>query len=219
MSYIAIFSTALFLSFAHCIGMCGGFVLAYSIKLAKKTKLEAFFYSISYHFARICAYVFLGILANFFGSIFAISSKLSGIFHFLVGVFLIILGAGLLKRGEILKFIENDKIWQKFFKNRTKNALKKDGFLSFLILGFLNGLIPCGVVYTFVAMAMLSKSVFSSILIMLTFGIATLFSLLFMAFLSKILNDKFKHLMFIISSVLIIIFGIYSAYLGFISTK
>lgn len=210
---------AFMLSFGHCIGMCGGFVIAYSSKLTSKGKTMAFLYSLSYQMSRILAYVILGLIAGYFGSLFAVTSKFIGFFHFFVGVFLVVLGYALIKRGEILKFIENDIFWSKFLSKPFRNLASKNSFLSFCMLGFLNGLIPCGLVYTFIAMAMLSGSVVKGMFIMFVFGISTIPSLLFLSLISSILNTKFQKIMLLISCIVVITFGLYNMFIGFVATK
>ncbi|CZE48970.1 sulfite exporter TauE/SafE family protein [Campylobacter geochelonis] len=210
---------AFFVSFGHCLGMCGGFVMAYSVKLAKKSKFEAFYYSLSFHISRVFAYVLLGFIAGYFGSIFAFSSQIMGYVKFAIGLFLVVLGVALIKRGELLKFIENDKIWKKFFAKPTKFAMQESSFGSFVLLGFLNGFLPCGVVYTFLAMAIMSGSAIKGAFIMVIFGISTIPSMLGLSFVTNLLNLKLKQIMLYISAILIIAFGIYNAYLGFEATN
>ncbi|NLY04348.1 MAG: sulfite exporter TauE/SafE family protein [Campylobacter sp.] len=209
--------TAFFLSFGHCIGMCGGFVISYTAKLKDKSKSVAFGYSFAYHSSRVVAYMFLGLIGGFFGSIFATTSNFMGIFQFIIGAFLVILGVALIKRGEILKLIENDKIWSKFLAKPTKFAMSQTSLSGFCLLGFLNGLIPCGVVYTFLAMAILSGSVVKGIFIMFVFGISTMPTLLGLSFISNALTFKFQKTMLFISGILVVLFGVHSMYLGFMA--
>ena len=122
-------------------------------------------------------------------------------------------------RGKILAFIENDKIYQKFLAKPLKYAFSKDSYTSFLLLGFLNGLLPCGVVYTFLAMAIMSSSLIKGAIIMAIFGIFTMPLLLSFSFVLNLLNLKYKNAIFTLSAVCIIVFGIYNSYLGFILSR
>lgn len=216
---LAIVPMAFMLSVGHCVGMCGGFVIAYSTRLSSKTKRVAFIYSFMYQISRVFAYAVLGLIAGYFGSLFAMTSKFMGYFHFFIGAFLVLLGYALIKRGEILKFIENDKIWNKFIAKPFKNLASKESILAFGLLGFLNGLIPCGLVYTFIAMAMLSGSVIKGVVIMSIFGLCTMPTLLFLSFISNFLNSKFQKTMLFISAFIVMAYGIYSMYSGFIAIK
>ena len=215
---VSIIPMAVLMSFGHCLGMCGGFVIAYNTKLTKKTKFKAFIYAFSYHLNRVLAYVMLGILGGFFGSFFKFSQKSLGFLHFFIGILLVIFGIALLKRGALLKFIENDKIWSKFLAKPSKFAMKSENLSGFCLLGFLNGLLPCGVVYTALAMAIMSASVAHGALIMAVFGICTIPTLLGFSFVINLLGLKFKNTMLTLSAIFIIAYGIYHAYLGFTAT-
>ena len=215
---LSIIPMAVLMSFGHCLGMCGGFVIAYNTKLTKKTKFQAFIYALSYHLSRVFAYVSLGILCGFFGSFFKFSQKSLGFLHFFIGILLVIFGIALLKRGALLKFIENDKIWSKFLAKPTKFAMQSDNLSGFCLLGFLNGLLPCGVVYTALAMAIMSADIAQGALIMAVFGICTLPTLLGFSFVINLLGLKFKNTMLTLSAIFIIAYGIYYTYLGFMAT-
>ncbi|MCI6988877.1 MAG: sulfite exporter TauE/SafE family protein [Campylobacter sp.] len=207
------------LSFGHCVFMCGGFVLAYSTKLAKKTKNEFVIYSFCYHFFRVLAYVLLGLVAGFVGSIVSFSVVASGYIKFVVGMFLVVLGLGLIFRGEILKFIENDKIWSKFLQKPTKFAMSSNSLSGFCLLGFLNGFLPCGVVYTFLGMTIMANSAFYGALIMFVFGICTMPVMIGIGFGAKIGFEKFSKFSLYISGALIIAYGLYSAFMGFMQAN
>ena len=220
MSYeiLNVIPMAILMSFGHCLGMCGGFVIAYNTRLSKKTKFQAFLYSLSYHFSRVLAYTTLGFFAGFFGSFFKINHKFIGFLHFFVGIFLVILAIALIKRGEILKFIENDKLWRKFFAKPTKNAMSNSSIFGFAMLGFLNGFLPCGVVYTALAMAIMSANALYGASLMFIFGIFTMPTMIGFSFLTNLINQKFRNYMFLISACLIFIYGIFLSYKGFMAT-
>ena len=215
---LSIIPMAVLMSFGHCLGMCGGFVIAYNTKLTKKTKFQAFIYALSYHLSRVLAYVMLGILGGFFGSFFKFSQQSLGFLHFFIGILLVIFGIALLKRGALLNFIENDKIWSKFLAKPTKFAMQSENLSGFCLLGFLNGLLPCGVVYTALAMAIMSADVVQGGLIMFVFGIFTIPTLLSFSFVINLLGLKFKNAMLTLSAIFIIAYGIYYTYLGFMAT-
>lgn len=216
---INIIPMAFLLSFGHCVGMCGGFVMAYSVKLNTKSKFEVFIYALFYHLSRISAYIVLGAIAGAFGSIFAVTARLQGYIYFFVGILLIILGIALIRRGEILKFIENDTLWSKFLGRFTKFAMQSSSLKGFCLLGFLNGLLPCGVVYIFIAMAITSSDILMGSYIMAVFGICTIPVMLLFSTAVNLLSLKFKNTMLLLSAILVIVFGIYNAYLGFMATK
>ncbi len=86
----SIISIALMFSISHCIGMCGGFVMAYNAKLSNKTRKEIVFLSNRYHLSRVFAYVCLGIFFGFLGSIVILHLTSQAYVFFIVGVLLVI---------------------------------------------------------------------------------------------------------------------------------
>ncbi|MBP3224347.1 MAG: sulfite exporter TauE/SafE family protein [Campylobacter sp.] len=218
-SIFAVVPTVLMLSFTHCIGMCGGFVIAYNAKLAKVGKFRAFLNSFIYQICRICAYIMLGALGGAFGSVVVLSDKSAGFMRFLIGILLIIFGVALINRGWLLKFIENQKLYNIFLAKPIKFALGRNDIFGFCLLGFLNGLLPCGVVYTYLAMAILSANAFYGASVMAIFGLATLPAMLSFSSITNLISEKFSRFMLFISAIIIIVFGIYQAYNGFILTR
>ncbi|WP_411675284.1 sulfite exporter TauE/SafE family protein [Campylobacter sp. LR291e] len=208
---LAIISVAVLSSFGHCYSMCGGFNIAF-VRL-NQNEQNPFILSLVYHSFRILAYVCLGFLFGSFGSILAINAKIQNLSFFLLGLFMVFLGLALIIRGKILALIENAFIYEKFLKVPIKRAMNFKGIKGGVILGFLNGLIPCGLVYFYLASAM-SKNSINGALIMLIFGLSTLPALLFFSLISNALNQNFKQLFSILSYILIILYGIILAYLG-----
>lgn len=204
-------------SFGHCLGMCGGFVLAYNVKLNSIDTSKRYLYILTYNAFRILAYIMLGACFGAFGSIFALSLQTRSYMYFGLGVFLVLIGISLLKRGKMLEFLENDKIFATMFRPTMKKYLSLSSLRAFGILGFLNGLIPCGIVYFFGAMAISSANVMDSMLIMLVFGICTMPALFGFSFISTMINDSFKTTMHYISSILMITYGFYLSYTGFVA--
>lgn len=215
----SVISVAFLSSISHCIGMCGGFVVACNAKLAKKTPTQIWLYNISYHISRILAYIVLGILFGLFGSFVIASITIKGYVFFAIGLFMVVLGVALIKRGALLKFIENDKISQKFIMPKFKNLIQKDGLVPFISLGFLNGLLPCGVVYYFLALSLSAGSIANGALVMAVFGIATLPVMLGFGGLVNLISAELKSKMNYIFAGIIILYGIYLAYLGFVAIK
>ncbi|AII14300.1 hypothetical membrane protein (DsbD domain) [Campylobacter iguaniorum] len=215
----SVISVAFLSSISHCLGMCGGFVVACNAKLAKKPVAQIWLYNISYHISRILAYVVLGILFGLFGSFVIASVILKGYVFFAIGLFMVVLGVALIKRGTLLKFIENDKISQKFIMPKFKNLIQKDGILAFMLLGFLNGLLPCGVVYYFLALSLSAGSIANGALVMAAFGVSTLPAMLGFSGLVNLISGELKSKMNYISAGIIMLYGIYLAYLGFMAIK
>jgi len=125
-----------------------------------------------------------------------------------------ILMLSMLFRGELLKFIESEKAL-KFIVKMAKTSVQKRNLANFLLLGFLNGLLPCGVVYYFLALGILSANAADSSLIMFIFGLCTLPAMLLASFVFGLLREKFKEIMFKLSACIMILNGLYLSFLGY----
>lgn len=207
---------AIISSFSHCVGMCGGFALMLSSNLAK-TRRKALFIAL-YHTARIFAYCLLGLCFGLFGQAVILSSSAKGFVLFVAGLFMVLFGIGLLVRGKLLAFIENARVSRFILGIGSKaKTLLNTRFqpLYIVLLGFLNGLIPCGIVYYFLALSFSSGSALESLLIMLIFGLCTLPALVLFSSFFSALNAKFKSTASIAISVFIALYGLYLAFDGF----
>lgn len=215
----SILSVALFSSLGHCIGMCGGFIAALSLFLKQQNKTKSAFAIVGYNTARISAYALLGALFGAFGGVFALSLKAKGYMLFLIGVFLVVLGFSLIWRGKILNFLESNSALYKFINSKIKAVVSTKMKFGFLLLGFLNGLIPCGVVYYFLAIAISTASAAKGALVMIIFGGVSLAVMSSYALVLKFLNDKFRDLMLYLSGAIVVFYGIYLSFIGFMATN
>ena len=209
-----IISVAFLSSFSHCVGMCSGFLSLQTLFFKGKSKREILILSTLYSLARIFAYIVLGALFGAFGAAISFGLQARGLIFFIVGLVIAFIGIALLFRGELLKFVENQKALN-FVVRIAKTRIQKKNLTNFLLLGFLNGFLPCGVVYYFLALGILSANFIDSAFIMLVFGLCTLPAMLLASFVFGILNEKFKDIMFNISAIIMIINGIYLSFLGY----
>ncbi|MFQ6342604.1 sulfite exporter TauE/SafE family protein [Campylobacter sp. VTCC 70190] len=215
--FLAIISVAFLSSFGHCYSMCGGFILLF-INLNSKSN-NLFLLTFIYHLFRIFSYIFLGIIFGALGNILAINAKVQSLSFFILGVFMVILGFALIFRANILCFIENNVFFSRFIKESIKKSKKFKGLKSAIFLGFLNGFVPCGLVYFFIANAMSRQNIIESILVMLIFGISTLPAMLFFSKISQFFSDFLKNFFNYLSYIIIIGYGIYLAFIGFRAFK
>ena len=94
------------------------------------------------------------------------------------------------------------------------------GNFSFFALGMANGFIPCGLVYFFLATATSTQSWFYGGVVMAIFGVVTLVSMLSFSYVVSLLKELFFRDMIIkITAIMVIMYGIYMGYVGFISIK
>lgn len=158
----------------HCIGMCGG--IAATMSLGSRSVTEAMLRQGCWSLGRTLTYVFLGVMASAIGTKFLKSQDnaiwLQAMFAIVAGLLLIIQGlhaAGWLswrvrRRSEIPCVTRT--VFSQFFRGGSSTGV--------FIAGLLTGFLPCGLVYSFLALAASSGSVAKGVLIMLSFGLGTI---------------------------------------------
>lgn len=136
-------------SFGHCIGMCGGIVIAYSsAKIDKKwSSLMQSLAHLSYSFGRITTYVMLGAIFGAIGGVVQFNGYATATLTIVAGVFMILAGLSLLGKLEFLTKLEHSFSQTKWYQDVFRQVLRSKSLYSFYILGLLNGLLPCGLVY------------------------------------------------------------------------
>jgi sulfite exporter TauE/SafE len=215
---ITIISIAFLGSFGHCIGMCGGIVLAYStIKIEPaSSKVSQATAHLIYSFGRVFTYSILGAIFGALGSVVTFSNSANGTLLVVAGIAMILAGLSLMGKIKFLTLIEHSFTSSSIYKNAFKKVLNSKSNLSFFVLGMLNGLLPCGFVYFFAITAASTASPIYGALVMAIFGISTIpamFSLGFLASLSS--ATSFRSMMMSLSSFAVILYGSYTIYNGY----
>ncbi|MDE5591815.1 MAG: sulfite exporter TauE/SafE family protein [Helicobacter sp.] len=209
----AIFGVALAGSFGHCIGMCGGIVLAYCTHL-KPTRSQALFYHIFYNLGRVNTYVFLGVIVGTLGSMFSINPYLRAGFFIVCGIVMFLMGISLMKKIKFLFFLELSLKKIPWYQTTFRKILSMDTPFSLYLLGVLNGFLPCGFLYAFLLSAASAGDGIKGGMIMLIFGIATIVPLFGVGFLANVLLIKIRKIMIYIAALGIIIFGVLMIKMG-----
>ena len=166
-------------SFSHCISMCGGFVLSYTavkIDKSKSLKYQSLMHLL-YGLGRTTTYILLGAIFGFLGHIIFLSSTYKGILLIALGILMILIGISLINKFKIPTI---DILDIQIFKTIHLKTFKSKTPSSFFIFGILNGLIPCTLVYFFIANALTTGSIASGMLYMGIFGLATIPALFFL---------------------------------------
>lgn len=215
--WFVIISIAFAGSFGHCIGMCGGFIVAYS-----STKIDSSMSRSSqlirhsaYNIGRVSSYVILGMIFGGLGSLFMITMEMHGALFIFAGVLMIITALSMLGLSKLLHALEHSFSNFKIFKLLFSRLIKSKSVKSFFALGMMNGFFPCGFVFFFAAKAASSASIIDGGLIMAVFGLATVPTLLALGQSVNFMRDiAFRQTMNRIAAVAIAIYGAYSIYYG-----
>jgi hypothetical protein len=187
--FIVAFSIGMVGSF-HCVGMCGPLALA--LPLSNDSYAAKFWGSFIYNAGRVVTY-------SMFGMIFGLIGQTAALFNFQQWLSI---GTGIL----IIFFIiapQKYKIQSKAsgytnaFFSRIRAALgklfKQKNNSSLFVIGLLNGLLPCGLVYMATAGAIAAGSVGKSALFMAAFGLGTLPIMWSIAFFGNYVGVSFRQ--------------------------
>jgi sulfite exporter TauE/SafE len=215
---LTIISIAFLGSFGHCIGMCGGIVLAYTtIKIKpESSKVSKSVAHLLYSFGRVLTYSILGAIFGALGGVVLFSNDANGILLIVAGVAMILAGLSLMGKIKFLTLIEHSFSSSPFYKRTFQGVLHSRSNVSFFLLGMLNGLLPCGFVYFFAITAASTANPISGALVMAIFGMSTIPAMFGVGFLASLASaTSFRNMMMSLSSVAIILYGAFTIYSGY----
>ncbi|MDR2611148.1 MAG: sulfite exporter TauE/SafE family protein [Clostridiales Family XIII bacterium] len=236
MTYGALFLLGLLTS-VHCIGMCGGIGLSQCIPAAAKmpgaagVKAEgknampaaasseepaksvrargsaraALLPSFLYNAGRIASYTAVGALVGALGSVLVLGGALRGLVQIIAGVFMILMALNMLGA---LPFLSR-------FTPRLPKGLaarldaRTRGAKSPLIVGLLNGLMPCGPLQAMQLFALQTGSPGKGAFSMFLFACGTVPLMFGLGALSGLLSAKFTKRVMTIGAALVLCLGLF----------
>ncbi len=215
---LSIMTIAFLGSFGHCVGMCGGIVLAYtSTKVDDRWgKAKQAIAHLAYSFGRITTYTLLGAIFGYLGGVATFNNIANGTLWIVAGILMILAGLSLIGKVRFLTLIEHSFSKSRWYQESFRKLLHSRSLGSFFALGMLNGLLPCGFVYFFAITAASTGSPFWGAVVMFIFGISTipaLFSLGFFVGLFK--QTSLRNTMIKLAAVLVILYGLFTLYHGY----
>ncbi len=171
-----------FFGSSHCLGMCGAIVVLFEGPATSLPVPGAWLRRFLYNLGRGLFYAVLGGIAGVGG---AVLTKVAGIetglmlLRFLAAILVIAIGLNLLFDWQLTRFLESAGagLWQKVSR-LAKHILPATTPMRALAGGFVWGALPCGLVYSAVAIAATSGSASHGAVIMLAFWSGTLPALL-----------------------------------------
>jgi len=150
----------------HCIGMCGP--LAFAVPIQKRGWLLLVADKLLYQLGRIAAYCSLGAIVGLLGRQIWIAGFQQGI-SVLSGILIVLAASSRLFK---LSLFKNQAFLLGPFNKAFNYALKHKA--NHLIIGFINGFLPCGFVYLALAGALNTNGIQNAIGYMFWFGLGTL---------------------------------------------
>lgn len=220
--FLTIFFVALLGSIGHCIGMCGGFVVAYSttkIRPDNSRFFQVFAHSL-YSLGRVTSYMAIGAVFGYLGSAISFSLTSKGVLFILVGILMVLIGISLSGKLKFLTVIEHSLAQSKLFKKLFKSVIQSKSLSSFYFMGVLNGLIPCGLVYFFATASIASGSAMMGATVMLVFGLATVPALFILGMISGFISQmSWRKSVLSLAAVIISAYGLYTGFKGVMMIK
>lgn len=186
--FFAAFLFGLFGNF-HCLGMCGPLII--SLQNNQQRVQGKFIKPFLYQAGRILSYVLLGLLMGFLGEGFFVGGMLQAL-SITLGLILFLQA---LHHFFPLPLFRNSKlVFSLYGKLQAKilPLLNRGSIGANFVLGMLNGLLPCGLVYLGLAGAMASGSWFYGLVFMGGFGLGTVPVMLILSLGWMNLSDKIR---------------------------
>jgi len=187
----------------HCVGMCGP--IALSLPLRGNSPVQRIFGGILYNLGRTITYGLIGGLFGFIGQGFHFLGFQQWI-SIVMGALMIvsILLPSLFKQARFSDFIPFTssvrKGIQRLFRERSYSGL--------FLIGVLNGLLPCGLVYMAVAGAIGTGNALMGVAFMVLFGLGTLPLMLLVSILGNWISTGVRNRINKVIPYLVVVIGL-----------
>ena len=205
MGYGMLFLIGLLTS-VHCIAMCGGINLSQCVprggKPAGQGRFTAFKPAFLYNLGRVISYTAIGFVLGMVGMLLGggsdagIPVAVQGILKIIAGIFMVIMGINMLGLFPWLRKL------QPRLPERFSKAGKGKGPL---VIGLLNGLMPCGPLQSMQIVALASGNPLAGALSMLLFSLGTVPLMLGLGSIVAALGRKFTPKVMAVGAVLVVL--------------
>lgn len=187
----------------HCLGMCGPIALAIPVNhLNGFTRLLS---SLLYNGGRIASYAVIGALFGLFGKGLNLMGFQQSI-SLILGIVIVVgvLFPLVLKK---IRVLQTPFVWVTKLKQFFPKLLHKRTYGAIFLIGLLNGLLPCGLVYMAVAGAIASGSWIHGMNFMILFGLGTLPLMFALPFAGQLISQRTRNGMRKLVPVFVVVFG------------
>ncbi len=193
----------------HCVAMCGGITLSQCIPRpadtdGKAPPLSTLRPAFLYNLGRVVSYTTVGFLVGGLGSAITFSNAMQGALKLVAGVFMVIMGLNMLNIFPWLRRL-NPRL-PAFLRRRIGTSRAKSN--SPLVVGLLNGLMPCGPLQAMQIYALSTGSPWAGALSMLLFSLGTVPLMFGLGVLSSALGKRFTSRAMMVGSILVVVLGL-----------
>ena len=189
----------------HCVGMCGP--IAFMLPVSRENSLKKFLQVLLYHTGRLMAYALIGLAFGVLGKsldLFGFQQQLS------IAAGILMIAVIVLPNKTFGKYNFSRPMYKVVGKVKSSlgSALKKKTPDTFFTIGFLNGFLPCGLVYMAAFGAIASGSIVQGSLYMVLFGVGTIPLMTTAVYFSGMLNGMIKRKVQKMIPVFVVLIGI-----------
>jgi sulfite exporter TauE/SafE len=192
----------------HCVGMCGGFVLALSLpgggRARRAGRLATFL------LGKACTYVLLGAAAGTAGAALVRSGAFASaqaVLAVVAGVFMAWAGlqiAGAVRELPLAGPFAPDSPWGRAARSVANARHPAAPF----VMGALTGLLPCPLVYAFLAAALAAGGVLGAMTTMAVLGLASMPALAAVAVAGAVASPLVRRRIVRVSGVVVVVLGV-----------
>jgi sulfite exporter TauE/SafE len=209
-SYALAFMTGL-LGSGHCLGMCGGLVSGFFMKV-RRGGTPAY---LAYHGARLAIYALVGMVAAAIGTVLISTGGIGlaqGVLQIVAGLVVILLGFDLMGVSPIRNTVGFAPL--AWLRRQFVGATQKGPIVGAAIGGAINGMMPCSMTMAMAVQASTAPSVPEGMLLMLAFGAGTLPSMLSATLLFGKLGPRLRGWLLKFAALFVIALGLSTLWQG-----
>lgn len=154
----------------HCVGMCGPIAMA--VPLNNQKTGYRMLGSFNYLFGKSLTYSLLGLFSGAFAKVI----ELTGFQRYMslfTGIIILLIFFGQRLEGRNTGLDRINFKWVSLLKQQFSKFLQEKNLMSAFLIGIINGVLPCGLVYIALAGAVGAGGWWQSMLYMFLFGITT----------------------------------------------
>lgn len=185
--------------------------MAYSsTKIKSETpKSKAAISHLLYSLGRTTTYTTLGAIFGFLGGVATLNNMVYGGMLLIAGIAMILTSLSLWGKIRFLTSIEHSLSSTAWYRQTFRSLITSQSYESFFMLGLLNGLLPCGLVYFFAITAASTGSPLWGALVMMIFGLSTLPALFSLGyFVGAFRQSSFRGVMMKLAGFAIMIYAV-----------
>ncbi len=200
-------------SFGHCVGMCGPLVILAGSRFPTQG-VSSLPYHLLYNLAKALVYTLLGFLTGWLGAMVYHAAG-GGAFYGAVSLLggLAVILSGMIYLGWI--HIGQTSLVGNLWGRVARLLASVSGPSRALVLGGLNGLLPCGLVYSALLISVTAGNVLAGGLGMFVFGLGTAPSLLVIGLGAGLISLRTRKIMARIGGIFVLLVGMQLVLRGF----